>query len=199
MSAPRLGIVLGSGLGAIADALTDATHTPYAELEGFPEPSVAGHGGTLSTGTLSGLPVAIFRGRKHVYETGDAYGMTVPVRWLKDQGAEAILLTNAAGSLNADVGPGRLMAISDHINLLGVEPAHGAERRGDRPALPRACATPTTRSCAPSCRPRRPRSTSRSPKASTSPPPVPRSRRRPRSARSARSARTRSGCLRFPR
>ena len=125
MSPPRLGIVLGSGLGAIADALTDATHTPYAELEGFPEPSVAGHGGTLSTGLLSGLPVAIFRGRKHVYETGDAYGMTVPVRWLKDQGAEAIMLTNAAGSLNADVGPGRLMALSDHINLLGSSPLTG--------------------------------------------------------------------------
>ncbi len=80
---PRVGIVLGSGLGAIADALTDATHTPYAELEGFPQPSVAGHGGTLSTGTLAGLPVAIFQGRKHVYETGDAYGMRVPIRWLR--------------------------------------------------------------------------------------------------------------------
>ena len=122
---PRLGIILGSGLGAIADALTDATAIPYAELDGFPQPSVAGHGGTLSTGSLSGLPVAIFRGRKHVYETGDAYGMTVPVRWLSGQGAEAILLTNAAGSLNADVGPGRLMAISDHINLLGVNPLTG--------------------------------------------------------------------------
>lgn len=122
---PRLGIVLGSGLGAIAEALEDATHTPYAELDGFPRPSVAGHGGTLSTGTLAGLDVAIFQGRKHVYETGDAYGMRVPVRWLKDQGAEALLLTNAAGSLNADVGPGRLMAIADHINLLGVNPLTG--------------------------------------------------------------------------
>ena len=121
----KLGIILGSGLGGIADALTDVTRTPYSELEGFPQPSVAGHGGTLSTGTLSGLPVAVFRGRKHVYETGDAYGMTVPVRWLKDQGAEAILLTNAAGSLNADVGPGRLMALSDHINLLGSNPLTG--------------------------------------------------------------------------
>jgi xanthosine phosphorylase len=121
----RLGIVLGSGLGAVVDRLEDATHTPYAELEGFPQPSVAGHGGTLSVGTLGGLEVAIFQGRKHVYETGDAYGMTVPVRWLKQQGAEALLLTNAAGSLDADVGPGRLMAISDHINLLGVNPLTG--------------------------------------------------------------------------
>jgi xanthosine phosphorylase len=122
---PRLGIILGSGLGAVVDALQDATHTPYAELPGFPQPSVAGHGGTLSTGTLGALPVAIFQGRKHVYETGDARGMTVPIRWLKQQGAEALLLTNAAGSLKADVGPGRLMAIADHINLLGVNPLTG--------------------------------------------------------------------------
>jgi xanthosine phosphorylase len=122
---PRLGIILGSGLGAIADALTDAVHTPYAELEGFPRPSVAGHGGTLSQGLLGGLPVAIFQGRKHVYETGDARGMTVPIRWLKQAGAEALLVTNAAGSLDAAVGPGRLMAIADHINLLGVNPLTG--------------------------------------------------------------------------
>jgi len=122
---PKVGIILGSGLGAIADALADATHTPYAELEGFPQPSVAGHGGTLSQGTLAGLPVAIFQGRKHVYETGDAYGMKAPIRWLKDAGAESLFLTNAAGSLNADVGPGRLMALSDHINFLGVNPLTG--------------------------------------------------------------------------
>ncbi|MBE2318320.1 purine-nucleoside phosphorylase [Solirubrobacter sp. CPCC 204708] len=121
----KLGIILGSGLGGLADALTDAERIPYAELEGFPQPSVAGHGGTLHLGTLSGLPVAVFQGRKHVYETGDARGMTVPIRWLKAQGAEALLVTNAAGSLNAEVGPGRLMAISDHINLLGVNPLTG--------------------------------------------------------------------------
>jgi xanthosine phosphorylase len=132
----RLGIILGSGLGAVVDALTDATHTPYAELEGFPQPSVAGHGGTLSTGSLGGLPVAIFQGRKHVYETGDARGMTVPIRWLKQQGAEALLLTNAAGSLNADVGPGRLMAIADHINLLGVNPLTGPNDDAIGPRFP---------------------------------------------------------------
>ena len=102
----RLGIILGSGLGGIADALTDAERIPYAELGGFPQPSVAGHGGTLHRGKLSGLDVAVFQGRKHVYETGDARGMTAPIRWLKEQGAEALLVTNAAGSLNADVGPG---------------------------------------------------------------------------------------------
>ena len=134
--APRLGIVLGSGLGGIADALEDATHIPYAELEGFPTPSVAGHGGTLSFGTLGALPVAIFQGRKHVYETGDATGMRVPIRTLKQLGAEALLITNAAGSLNADVGPGRLMAIADHINLLGVNPLTGPNDDAVGPRFP---------------------------------------------------------------
>ena len=133
---PRVGIILGSGLGAIAEALTDATHTPYAELEGFPRPSVAGHGGTLSQGLLGGLPVAIFQGRKHVYETGDAYGMRVPIRWLKEAGAETLLATNAAGSLNADVGPGRLMAIADHINLMGTNPLVGPNDEAAGPRFP---------------------------------------------------------------
>jgi xanthosine phosphorylase len=133
---PRLGIILGSGLGGIADALTDATRTPYAELKGFPQPSVAGHGGTLHRGRLEGLEVAVFQGRKHVYETGDAKGMTVPIRWLSDQGAEAILITNAAGSLNPDVGPGRLMAIADHINLLGVNPLTGPNDDNIGPRFP---------------------------------------------------------------
>mgnify|MGYP001430074397 CR=1 FL=1 len=132
----KLGIILGSGLGGIADALTDAERIPYAELDGFPQPSVAGHGGTLHLGKLSGLDVAVFQGRKHVYETGDARGMTVPIRWLAQQGAEALLVTNAAGSLNADVGPGRLMGISDHINLLGVNPLTGPNDDAIGPRFP---------------------------------------------------------------
>jgi xanthosine phosphorylase len=132
----KLGIILGSGLGGIADALTDAERIPYAELDGFPQPSVAGHGGTLHLGKLSGLDVAVFQGRKHVYETGDARGMTVPIRWLAQQGAEALLVTNAAGSLNADVGPGRLMVISDHINLLGVNPLTGPNDDAIGPRFP---------------------------------------------------------------
>ena len=134
--APRLGIVLGSGLGGIADALTDATAIPYAELEGFPQPSVAGHGGTLFFGDLGGLPVAVFQGRKHVYESGDATGMRVPIRTLKQLGAEALLVTNAAGSLNAHLGPGKLMAISDHINLLGVNPLTGPNDDAIGPRFP---------------------------------------------------------------
>jgi len=133
--APRLGIVLGSGLGGLSDALTDRAAVPYGDLEGFPPPGVAGHQGQVVLGRLAGLPVACLAGRKHVYE-GDATGMRVPVRTIKALGAEAILVTNAAGSLRADVGPGRLMAIADHINLLGVNPLTGPNDDDVGPRFP---------------------------------------------------------------
>jgi xanthosine phosphorylase len=123
--APRLGIILGSGLGAVAEALEDAVAIPYTELPDFPQPSVHGHAGSLALGTLSGVPVACLQGRRHVYEGGDPGAMRGPVRALQAAGAEALFVTNAAGSLDADVGPGSLMAISDHINMLGVNPLTG--------------------------------------------------------------------------
>jgi xanthosine phosphorylase len=134
--APRLGIILGSGLGAVADALEDAETISYADLPEFPAPSVHGHAGTLALGTLSGVPVACLQGRRHVYEGGDPGAMRGPVRALKAAGAEALLVTNAAGSLNADVGPGTLMAISDHINLLGVNPLTGPNDDAVGPRFP---------------------------------------------------------------
>jgi xanthosine phosphorylase len=134
--APRLGIILGSGLGAVAEALEDAVVIPYTELPDFPAPSVHGHAGTLALGTLSGLPVACLQGRKHTYEGGDPGAMRGPVRALKAAGAEALFVTNAAGSLNADVGPGRLMAIADHINLLGVNPLTGPNDDAIGPRFP---------------------------------------------------------------
>jgi xanthosine phosphorylase len=130
-AAPRLGIVLGSGLGAVADAVERAVAIPYGELPGFPPAGVAGHAGRLVLGTLRSLPVAILQGRRHVYEgparLGDApaAGMAAPVRALRRAGAEALLLTNAAGSLREENGPGTLMAIADHVNLLGVNPLMG--------------------------------------------------------------------------
>jgi purine-nucleoside phosphorylase len=133
---PRLGIILGSGLGAVADALEDRKVTPYSELPDFPAPSVHGHAGTLAVGTLSGLPVAVLQGRKHVYEGGDPGAMRGPVRWLMAAGAEALFVTNAAGSLNAEVGPGSLMAISDHINMLGVNPLTGPNDDAVGPRFP---------------------------------------------------------------
>jgi xanthosine phosphorylase len=134
--APRLGIVLGSGLGAVAEALEDAESIPYTELPDFPAPSVHGHAGTLWLGTLAGLPVACLQGRKHIYEGGDPGAMRGPVRALKAAGAEALFITNAAGSLNAEVGPGSLMAISDHINMLGVNPLTGPNDDAIGPRFP---------------------------------------------------------------
>ena len=133
---PRLGIILGSGLGAVAEALEDAVSIPYTELPDFPAPSVHGHAGTLGLGTLSGVPVAVLQGRKHVYEGGDPGAMRGPVRALKAAGAEALFVTNAAGSLNADVGPGSLMAISDHINMLSVNPLTGPNDDAIGPRFP---------------------------------------------------------------
>lgn len=134
--APRLGIVLGSGLGTVAEALEDRTTIPYADLPGFPELGIAGHAGTLALGTLAGLPVACLQGRAHVYEGGDPGAMRAPIRTLKQAGAEALLITNAAGSLREEVGPGSLMAITDHINLLGVNPLTGPNDDAVGPRFP---------------------------------------------------------------
>jgi xanthosine phosphorylase len=134
--APRLGIILGSGLGAVAEALDDAVRVLYTDLPDFPAPSVHGHAGTLVLGTLSGVPVACLQGRKHVYEGGDPGAMRGPVRALKAAGAEALFVTNAAGSLDAEVGPGSLMAISDHINMLGVNPLTGPNEDAIGPRFP---------------------------------------------------------------
>jgi xanthosine phosphorylase len=134
--APRLGIILGSGLGGVADALEDGRDIPYSELPGFPEPGVAGHGGRLVLGRLGGLPVACLQGRRHIYEGGPPTGMAAPVRALRRAGAEALLATNAAGSLRPENGPGSLMMISDHINLLGVNPLTGPNDDAIGPRFP---------------------------------------------------------------
>lgn len=117
---PRVGVVLGSGLGAAADAVSDPTVIEYADLPGFPRPTVAGHGGRAVLGEIADVPVAILQGRGHVYEGGDLDKIRTPVRALRAAGAEILVLTNAAGSLRPEIGPGRLMMITDHINLSGV-------------------------------------------------------------------------------
>jgi xanthosine phosphorylase len=134
--APRLGIILGSGLGGLADAVEDAVPIPYGELPGFPEPGVAGHGGRLVLGRLGGLEVAMLQGRRHVYEGGDPGAMRVPVRTLKRLGAAALLATNAAGSLRRESPPGSLMLIADHINMLGVNPLMGPNDDDVGPRFP---------------------------------------------------------------
>ena len=117
---PRVGVVLGSGLGAVADAVEEPVRIGYEELPGFPRPGVAGHGGSAVLGRIGGVAVALLQGRAHVYEGGDLEAVRTPVRALKGAGAEILVLTNAAGSLRADAGPGSLMLISDHINLSGT-------------------------------------------------------------------------------
>jgi purine-nucleoside phosphorylase len=117
---PRVGVVLGSGLGAVADAVEDPTTIDYGELPGFPRPGVVGHGGQAVLGKIGSVPVAVLQGRAHVYEGGDLDRIRTPVRALRAAGAEILVLTNAAGSLRPDVGPGQLMLLSDHINLSGV-------------------------------------------------------------------------------
>jgi xanthosine phosphorylase len=117
---PRVGIVLGSGLGAVADAVSEPVSVGYDELPGFPRPSVEGHAGRAVLGRIGEVGVAVLQGRAHLYEGGSLQPLGAPVRALKAAGAEIVVLTNAAGSLRAEVGPGRLMAITDHINLTGT-------------------------------------------------------------------------------
>jgi xanthosine phosphorylase len=133
---PRVGIVLGSGLGAVAEAVEDALTMSYEELPGFPRPTVHGHAGQAVLGHLSGVPVCVLMGRAHLYEGGDATHRVTPVRALRAAGAEVLVLTNAAGSLREDVGPGRLMAISDHINLTGDNPLVGPNDEAIGPRFP---------------------------------------------------------------
>jgi xanthosine phosphorylase len=133
---PRVGVVLGSGLGAVADAVSDPTTIDYSELPGFPVPGVAGHGGQALLGTIGEVPVAVLQGRAHVYEGGDLDKIRTPVRAVRAAGAEILVLTNAAGSLRPDVGPGSLMLISDHINLSGVNVLAGPNDEQIGPRFP---------------------------------------------------------------
>jgi xanthosine phosphorylase len=133
---PRVGIVLGSGLGAVADAVQDPTVIPYDKLPGFPRPTVEGHMGRAVLGTIAGVSVAVLQGRAHVYEGGDLEAIRAPVRALRAAGAEILVLTNAAGSLREEVGPGRLMAISDHINMTGVSILAGPNEDAIGPRFP---------------------------------------------------------------
>lgn len=122
---PRVAIQLGSGLNAVADTLDDATVMSYADIPGFPQPSVEGHAGRLLIGSFRGEPILCLQGRVHYYEGQGLEPAVIMVRVLKALGVEILTLTNAAGSLNEEMGPGSLMAISDHINFSGANPLFG--------------------------------------------------------------------------
>jgi purine-nucleoside phosphorylase len=121
---PKLGIVLGSGLGPMAADVADATALDYRDLPGFPQPKVEGHAGRLSLGRIGETPVAVLQGRSHFYEHGYADAMKIPVRTLHAIGCESLILTNAAGSLDAAMPPGSVMLITDHINLVQSSPLY---------------------------------------------------------------------------
>ena len=122
---PAFAIVLGSSLGGLADGLEAPRVLNYTELQGFPKPSVSGHSGELATGRLGGKSVLMLKGRAHAYEHGDGAAMRPVIETLAACGIKTIVLTNAAGSLRREVGPGRIMLITDHINLSGLSPLFG--------------------------------------------------------------------------
>ena len=119
-----LGLVLGSGLGHIAEAV-ESVSIPYADLPGFPHAGVSSHNPKLVIGTLEGVRLAVLGGRAHYYEAGDASVMRTPIETLRDLGARHVIFTNAAGSFRKDVLPGELLLISDHINFSGRNPLIG--------------------------------------------------------------------------
>jgi purine-nucleoside phosphorylase len=124
-SLPPLAIVLGSGLGAFADEARDAIAISYLDIPGFPRPTVEGHAGRLVVGTIEGARVALFQGRGHYYERGDANAMRTAINTFRQLGGETLLLTNAAGGLKQEWRPPALVAITDHINFSGTNPLIG--------------------------------------------------------------------------
>ena len=118
--APRTGLILGSGLGALADEIVQATVVPYGDIPGFPRSTVVGHRGELAVGLLAGHPVAVMRGRFHFYEGYDMQQVTFPVRVMRALGCDTLFVTNAAGGLRPEWQAGDLMRISDQIFLPGI-------------------------------------------------------------------------------
>jgi xanthosine phosphorylase len=122
---PRVGIVLGSGLGGLADQIEAVASINFADIPDFPQSSVEGHQGKLILGRLGGMPVICMQGRIHLYEGVDPQDLAVPIRVMKLLGVDILLVTNAAGSFHEEVGPGKLMLINDHINFTGRNPLVG--------------------------------------------------------------------------
>jgi purine-nucleoside phosphorylase len=131
---PKIALVLGSGLGAFADALTDAVRISYAQIPSFPRSTAIGHAGQLVIGNSQGITVAAMQGRTHLYEGYSAKEVSLPIRVFARMGIKAVILTNAAGGINLKYSQGALVAIRDHINLQGQNPLVGPndERFGPR-------------------------------------------------------------------
>jgi purine-nucleoside phosphorylase len=122
---PRIGLVLGSGLGAFAETLKDATQIPFRDIPHFPVSTAIGHKGELVVGLSGDMPVAVMAGRVHYYEGYTPQQVVFPIRVLGRLGVKVAVLTNAAGSVNVAFAPGELMIIEDHINYMGMNPLMG--------------------------------------------------------------------------
>ncbi len=122
---PKIGLVLGSGLGGFADSLTDSTKVPYADIPSFPQSTAIGHAGQLVIGNAGQVPVAAMQGRVHLYEGYSAQQVAFPIRVFARMGVRAVILTNAAGGINLGYSQGALVLIRDHINLQGSNPLVG--------------------------------------------------------------------------
>ena len=133
---PIVAIVLGSGLGALADEVAGATRIPYRAIPGWERSTAPGHSGELVVGTLAGKSVAVMKGRLHYYEGYDMPAVTFPVRVFKAWGIDTIILTNACGGLNPAFKAGDLMLLSDHINLMPANPLRGANDETLGPRFP---------------------------------------------------------------
>ncbi len=133
---PTVAIVLGSGLGGLADEVTAADRIPYEKIPGWRKSTAPGHAGELVVGTLSGRTVAVMKGRLHYYEGYDITEVTFPVRVFKTWGIDTIILTNACGGLNPSYKAGDLMVISDHINFMATNPLRGPNDESIGPRFP---------------------------------------------------------------
>ncbi|MBP1962275.1 purine-nucleoside phosphorylase [Paenibacillus aceris] len=133
---PQIGLILGSGLGIIADLVEEATIIPYPAIPHFPVSTVEGHAGELVAGKIKGKPVVMMKGRFHLYEGYDADFVTFPVRVLKAIGVNQLIVTNAAGAVNMDFEVGDLMLLSDHINNMGTNPLIGHNDKELGPRFP---------------------------------------------------------------
>jgi purine-nucleoside phosphorylase len=133
---PRVGLVLGSGLGSIAEDLDEAVSIPFEDLPGWPVATAPGHLGRLLLGRVGGVPVVVLQGRFHLYEGNDPGLVVAPVLLFRQLGAQLVILTNAAGGVNPAYGPGTLMVISDHLNLTGRTPLLGGNADDLGPRFP---------------------------------------------------------------
>lgn len=133
---PKTVIVLGSGLGRFAEALSGATTVPYGDIPGFSRSTVVGHSGNLIAGELEGQRIAVMQGRIHAYEGHGGVALATPIRILKRLGVERLILTNAAGGLKQEMGPGSIVLIEDHINMSGFNPLVGPNDDSFGPRFP---------------------------------------------------------------